>query len=209
MEIKNLIAQAVALGALGFCTAADLALPAPVKTGGAPLMQVLGARRSARDYKPGELSRETLSSLLWAADGVNSPDGRRTAPTGLNVQDIDIYVMLPDGVYRYDAKAHALVSVNPGDHRTAAGRQDFSHTAPLNLFYVQNLPRAMKADETNTARHGGIHTGAIMQNVYLFCAQEGLGCVARDYIDRAVLTKALKLNDNQRIILGQTVGKLR
>ena len=206
--MKSVLALGLALATCA-ATAADLALPAPVKTGGAPLMQALGARRSARDYKQGELSRETLSSLLWAADGINRPDGRRTAPTGLNVQDIDIYVMLPDGVYRYDAKAHALVSVNPGDHRAAAGRQDFTHTAPLNLFYVQNLSRAMKADETNTARHGGIHTGAIMQNVYLFCAQEGLGCVARDYIDRLALAKVLKLNANQRIILGQTVGKLR
>lgn len=192
------------------CVGANaLTLPAPAKEGGKPLLTALAERKSCRDYQVRELDPQTLSSLLWAADGVSRPDGRRTAPTGLNVQDIDIYVMLASGVYLYDAKAHALVLVNEGDHRAAAGRQPFPKTVPLNLFYVQDLSKAMRADEANTARHGGIHTGAIMQNVYLFCAQEKLGCVARDYIDRAALAPVLKLRADQRIILGQSVGYMK
>lgn len=187
-------------------TAGALTLPPPVMDGGKPLLTALAERKSCRAYQARELDAQTLSSLLWAADGINRKDGRRTAPTGLNVQDIDIYVMLASGVYLYDAKAHALTPVNPGDRRAAAGRQPFPKTAPLNLFYVQDLSKAMKADETNTARHGGIHAGAIMQNVYLFCTQEKLGCVARDYLDRAALSEVLKLRANQRIILGQSVG---
>ncbi|MBP5319929.1 MAG: SagB/ThcOx family dehydrogenase [Kiritimatiellae bacterium] len=202
---NNLMLSMLSLVALT-TLAQDITLPEPVKQGGMPLMEALAERKSSRAFSPKELPNALLSSLLWAADGINRGDGRRTAPTGLNVQDIDLFVMLPGGVYRYDAKANTLVSVNPGDHRTAAGKQPFTHTAPLNLFFVQNLDKAMKADETNTARHGGIHAGAIMQNVYLFCAKEKLSCVVRDSLDREALTSVLKLTSNQRIIIGQTVG---
>ena len=203
--MKNVISMLGAAVALSVA-AQDIKLVEPVREGGATLMQALAERRSSREYSSRELAPETLSSLLWAADGVNRPDGRRTAPTGLNVQDIDVYVMLSSGVYRYDARTHALQLVNAGDHRKVAGRQDYPQKAPVNLFYVQNLDKAMKADAANTARHGGIHTGAVMQNVYLFCAKERLACVARDYVDRDAVAKVLKLGANQRIILSQTVG---
>ena len=207
MNMKMTLIAALA----GLCggLAADITLPPPAKTGGKPLMEALAGRKTSRDFAPDELTPQELSSLLWAADGINRPDGRRTAPTGLNVQDIDIYVLLPSGAYMYDAKAHALTLVNGGDHRKSAGRQAFSHAAPVNLFYVQNLDRAMKTDEFSTPRHGGIHAGAVMQNVYLFCASAGLGCVARDSIDREELAKVLKLTARQRIIIAQTVGKLK
>jgi uncharacterized membrane protein YkoI len=114
--------------------------------------------------------------------------------------------MLASGVYRYDAKSNVLVLVNPGDHRTSAGKQPFSHTAPVNLFYVHDRTRGMKADEANTQRYAGIHAGAIMQNVYLFCAKEGLATVARANLDYDACAKALKLNPDQRVVLGQSVG---
>ena len=81
--------------------------------------------------------------------------------------------MLASGVYRYDARLNLLTLVNPGDHRTSAGKQPFTHAAPVNLFYVHDRTRGMKADEANTQRYAGIHAGAVMQNVYLFCAKEG------------------------------------
>ena len=190
-----------------FAESGDIALPSPVRVGGKTLMGALNERKTVRNYSSKEISKETLSSLLWAANGVNRPDGRRTAPTGRNVQDIDVYVMLSCGVYLYDAPNNRLQLVNAGDHRESAGPQSFAKTAPVNLFYVQDLARAMKADEMNTIKHGGIHAGAIMQNVYLFCAKEGLGTVARDWLERDKLNEVLKLSPNQRIILGQTVGK--
>lgn len=182
-------------------------LPQPAD-GGTTLVQALKDRRSVREFAARELNQSELASLLWAACGVNRPDGRRTAPTGRNVQDIDVYVMLPAGVYLYRAQENQLELVNAGDHRAAAGRQPFSAVAPVNLFYVQDCARAMNADEKNTARHGGIHAGAIMQNVYLFCAANGLGSVARDSIDRERLAAVLKLGPSQQIILAQTVGAL-
>lgn len=188
--------------------AANFQLPQPGPGGDMTLTQALKNRRTVREYELRELNQSELASLLWAACGVNRADGRRTAPTGRNVQDIDVYVMLPTGVYRYLAQQNQLELVNAGDHRAAAGKQAFAATAPVNLFYVQDLARAMNADEKNTARHGGIHAGAIMQNVYLFCAANGFGTVARDMLDREKLAAVLKLDSTQRIILGQSVGAL-
>jgi SagB-type dehydrogenase family enzyme len=203
--MKRVIAVTSILAAT-VVSAGDISLPQPVTHGGKSLMQALSERKTSRDFSVQELSAQTLSSLLWAANGINRPDGRRTAPTGLNVQDTDVYVMLASGVYRYDAKSNVLVLVNPGDHRTSAGKQPFSHTAPVNLFYVHDRTRGMKADEANTQRYAGIHAGAIMQNVYLFCAKEGLATVARANLDYDACAKALKLNPDQRVVLGQSVG---
>ena len=203
--MKRILAASFALAA-SYAVAGDINLPQPVIRGGKALMQALSERRSARDFDSRELSVQTLSSLLWAANGINRPDGRRTAPTGLNVQDTDVYVMLASGVYRYEAKLNTLALVNPGDHRAAAGKQPFTQSAPLNLFYVHDGSRGMKADEPDALRYAGIHAGAIMQNVYLFCAKEGLAAVARASIDYDACAKALKLGSGQRIIIGQTVG---
>lgn len=203
--MKRMIAASSFLAA-ALVSAAGIDLPRPVTQGGKSLMQALSERKSSRDFAARELPLQTLSSLLWAANGISRPDGRRTAPTGLNVQDIDVYVMLASGVYRHDAKSNTLEPVNPGDHRTAAGRQPFTHSAPVNLFYVHDRARGMKADEANTQRYAGIHAGAIMQNVYLFCAKENLATVARANIDYDACAKALKLAPGQRVVLGQSVG---
>lgn len=203
--MKKMTLATIALAAAS-AMAGDINLPQPVTRGGKALMQTLSERKSSRDFISRELSPQTMSSLLWAANGINRPDGRRTAPTGLNVQDTDVYVMTASGVYRYDAKRNALDLVNPGDHRVAAGRQPFAQTAPVNLFYVHDRSRGMKADEANTQRYAGIHAGAIMQNVYLFCAKEGLATVARANLDYDACAKALKLGPQQRVILGQSVG---
>lgn len=203
---KLTVALAAAMAA--YVHAEDIPLPRPVTSGGIPLMQALSQRRSTRDFDNGrELGVQTLSSLLWAANGINrAEDGRRTAPTGRNVQDIDVYVMLPSGAYLYDAKANQLKLVNPGDHRAAAGKQPFACQAPVNLFYVHDAARGMNASGDDVMRYAGIHTGAIMQNVYLFCAKERLATVARAYLDYESCAKALKLGAGQRIVLGQTVG---
>ena len=203
-KVLLLVAAAAAIAG----EAANFQLPQPSLGSEMSLTQALKNRRTVRTYEARELNQSELASLLWAACGVNRPDGRRTAPTGRNVQDIDVYVMLPTGVYRYLPQENQLALVNAGDHRAAAGKQSFAAAAPVHLFYVQDLARAMNADEKNTARHGGIHAGAIMQNVYLFCAANGFGSVARDWIDREKLADVLKLGSSQQIILAQSVGAL-
>ncbi|MBQ7188127.1 MAG: SagB/ThcOx family dehydrogenase [Kiritimatiellae bacterium] len=189
------------------CAQDTVKLPAPQKDGGMSLMQALANRKTGREFSSKELSQQTLSSLLWAACGINRADGRRTAPTGINCQDTDVYVVLPGGAYRYDHKAHALVLCTAGDHRELiAYRQAFPRQAGATLLFVQDHGKTFGRSEVDKARFGGIHTGAIMQNVYLFCASEGLVCVAREQLDRPRLAQVLKLSDNQKIVLSTTVG---
>jgi nitroreductase len=182
-------------------------LPAPQKTGGKPLMQALAERQSGREFGTQKLPPQVLSNLLWAAWGVNRPDGRRTAPSARNWQDIDVYVTLPEGLYLYDGKAHALTLVVAEDLRGATGSQPFPAQAALNLVYVSagaKIPAATA--EADRAMYAGAHTGFISQNVYLFCASEGLATVVRALVDRPALAKRMQLRPEQRITLVQTVG---
>lgn len=187
--------------------ASTIKLP-PAKTeGGKPLMQALKERHTTRDYKPDKLSYEVMSNLLWAAFGINRmKSGKRTAPSARNWQEIDIYVALEDGLYLYQPKAHALKLVLHKDVRRLTGGQAFVETAPLNLVYVADHSKIQGADEKMKEFYSATDTGFIAQNVYLFCASEGLGTVVRGYVDRPALAKAMKLEPHQVITLAQTVG---
>lgn len=183
-----------------------ITLPSPAKNGGRPLMEALNARHSIRTFKPDPLPLPVLSNLLWAAFGVNRPGGQRTAPSARNWQEIDVYVALPDALYLYDAKAHALRIVTAGDLRGATGTQPFVATAPLNLIYVADLKRTGTAASDEQATFTWADAGFIAQNVYLFCASDGLGVVVRGLVPRETLGPRMKLRPEQRILLAQTVG---
>lgn len=186
--------------------AALIPLPKPSTTGGMPLMRALAERKSTREFSADKLPPQVLSNLLWAAYGVNRPDGRRTAPSAMNEQTVDIYVTLPEGVYVYQAREHRLNLVAPGDFRAAAGQQSFVAEAALNLVYVADTAKLASASADDKLLYTGAETGFIGQNVYLFCASEGLATVVRAMIDRPALAKILKLRPQQRITLSQTVG---
>ncbi len=181
-------------------------LPKPQLDGGKPLMQVLRERKSARAFASRKLPDQVLSDLLWAAWGINRPDGRRTAPSASNRQEIDIYVITQNGAYLYDAKEQALAPVAAGDYRAQAGTQDFVKGAPVNLVFVADGARMGKGTEEQMAMIAGADAGFISQNAYLYCASEGLATVVRASVDRPALAKALKLRAEQKIILAQTVG---
>jgi len=179
-------------------------LPRPQTDAGRPLMQVLRERKTTRDFAPDKLPQQLLSNLLWAAFGVNRPDGKRTAPSAMNWQEMDIYVATGEGLFLYNAEGNRLEPVLSQDIRQATGTQSFVATAPLNLVYVADLSKAGSSPDTElfTAADAGF----ISQNVYLFCASENLATVVRGSIDRAALAKAMKLRPEQKIILAQTVG---
>jgi SagB-type dehydrogenase family enzyme len=181
-------------------------LPPPQTSGGRPLMQVLKDRHSSREFSNEKLPPQVLSNLLWAAFGVNRPDGKRTAPSAMNMQEIDIYVATQDGLYLYDAKGNALKPVLAQDVRGATGQQPFVKEAPLNLVYVADLAKAGRATGEDQTLYTAADTGFIAQNVYLFCASEGLAVVVRGSVDRTALAKLIKLRPDQKIILAQTVG---
>ncbi|MDD4954444.1 MAG: SagB/ThcOx family dehydrogenase [Candidatus Omnitrophica bacterium] len=181
-------------------------LPTPDMQGGKPLMQVLKMRETNREFSQKELPLQVISDLLWAAYGVNRPETKgRTAPSAMNVQEIDIYVASPSGLYLYDPFKNYLKLIAPKDIREATGNQPFVKDAPLNLIFVADLSRAQKLG-ANKETDMALDCGFISQNVYLYCASSGLSTVARGWFDEKKLSHAMGLNSNQKIILTQTVG---
>jgi SagB-type dehydrogenase family enzyme len=183
-----------------------LTLPTPDRTGGRPLMQVLQDRQSQREFRREPLPTQTLSNLLWAAFGINRPDGRRTAPSASNRQEMDLYVALPGGLYQYDAKAHRLLMISGDDLRAATGTQAFAADAALDLIYVADFSKIGGGSADDRMLYAGADAGVIAENVYLFCASERLATVVRASVDRPTLARRMGLNDQQRIILAQSVG---
>jgi SagB-type dehydrogenase family enzyme len=182
-------------------------LPAPQTDGGKPVMQALKDRHSTREFSSEKLSPQVLANLLWAAFGINRPDtGKRTAPSAMNWQEIDVYVATAEGLYVYDAKGNKLDPILAGDVRGAAGVQPFVKDAPVNLVYVADFAKTGKSSAEDRNFYTGADVGFIAQNVYLFCASEGLAVVVRGSVDRAALAKLMKLRPDQKILLAQTVG---
>lgn len=179
----------------------------PQMDAGRPLMQVLKDRSSSRTFSTEKLPKQVLSNMLWAAFGVNRPDaGNRTAPSAMNWQEIDIYVATADGLYLYDAKTHALKPVLAEDIRALTGGQPFVREVPVNLVYVADFSRISKAEDDDKVFYSAADTGFISQNVYLYCASEGLATVVRGLVDRSALAKTMRLRPDQRVILAQSVG---
>jgi SagB-type dehydrogenase family enzyme len=183
-----------------------IVLPAVEPHGGMPLMEALAARRSSRAFSPEALPLPMLAGLLWAAFGVNRPDGGRTAPSALNAQEIDVYVAMPAGAYRYDAAKHVLTLVAATDVRRVTGYQDFVDDAPLDLVFVADHTRMGMVPAAQRASYASAAAGAIAQNVYLYAAAHGLATVIRAWIDRDAIADALGLTHDQQVLLSQTIG---
>ncbi|OHB51217.1 MAG: nitroreductase [Planctomycetes bacterium GWF2_41_51] len=184
----------------------SIELPKPVMEGGKPLMEALKDRKSSREFSDEKLSLQVLSNMLWAANGISRPDGKRTAPSARNKQEIDIYVAMEDGLYLYDAKENKLVGIVTEDIREATGMQPFVKVAPVNLVYVADYDKMGDGASEQKDFYAAIDTGYISQNIYLFCSSEGLATVVRGMVDRDKCKNAMKLKDNKKIILAQTVG---
>jgi len=182
-------------------------LLAPQTNGGRPLMQVLKDRKSSREFSGKELSLQVLSNMLWAAYGVNRTDsGKRTAPSAVNWQEIDIYVATAHGLYLYDAKANVLQPVLSEDIRSLTGLQSYVQEVPVNLIYVADQAKMGERTSEEKVFYSAADTGFIGQNVYLYCASEGLATVVRGLIDRPALEKAMRLRPEQKVTLAQSVG---
>jgi nitroreductase len=205
-----LFSGAVFAAAPGLAAARELhatELPAPRRDGSMPLFQALNARRSVREYSARPLPLQVLSGLLWAAFGVNRPaSGDRTAPSWRHSIEIEIYVTTAEGVWRYEPKAHRLLPHMQGDIRAQTGTQDFPATAPVNLVYVADRTRMGDSPREEQRLYAFTDTGFIGQNVYLFCASEGLATVFRGSVDREALAQTMRLASSQFITFAQTVG---
>ena len=203
-------------------SASPVDLPSPKLGRGKSLPESLRLRRTTREIDARPLPLQLLSNLLWAASGVN----RRTGPFGTpgltaasasNSQDIDLYVAMERGVYRFEPRRHRLLPVLAGDLRPLAigrGQKAMVTEAPVQIIYVADVHRL-----THTAgfQEPGLHdpevqksyyyadTGLIAGNVYLYAASQGLACWFHN-CDRAGLGRKLKLRAEQRVLFAQTVG---
>jgi nitroreductase len=184
-------------------------LPPPRSEGGMPLMSALKLRRSTREFVDRSLPAQTLSDLLWAAFGVNRPSGDRTAPYWRHIMVIDVYAAMADGVWFYDPTSHSLALHLETDIRAQTGLQDFVGTAPVNLIYVAHGERMTDVSTEDRRLYASVDAAFIGQNVYLYCASEGLASVFRGAVDHAKLGTILRLPDQQFVTFAQTVGYAR
>ncbi|MDR1347200.1 MAG: SagB/ThcOx family dehydrogenase [Prevotellaceae bacterium] len=181
--------------------AQDINLLPPEKTGGKPFFETVSERRSERAFVKREMPLQTLSNLLWVANGFNRPD-KRTAPTGMNKQEMELYVVCDTGVYFYDAQQHLLKFIAHGDFKAALGQPQINSAAAVSVVMVAD-------SDKSSIENARISTGYISQNIYLFAASEDLGTVARGSFNRDELSKALQLKGNQTVMLVQPVGYLK
>ncbi len=189
---------------LGMTNAQDIRLPEPSKKGGMPLMEALNRRQSVREMSGQEIPLNTLSDLLWAAQGVNREDGKRTAPSAMNMQEIDVYVYTPSAVYQYIPGEHMLKHILNGDFREETVLQPYAQKAPLILLYVANFDKMQRLDQEQKNFYGAADAAFISQNVYLFCAQEHLNTVVLGMISREAIKERLGFNGKAQ--LGQVIG---
>jgi SagB-type dehydrogenase family enzyme len=202
--MKKICTLIIALTLILTMNAQDIKLLPPQTNGGMPLMEALANRKTNRDFTQQELTPQQLSNLLWAATGVNRYDGKRTAPTARNAQEIEVYVLNKEGAYLYMPKEHELKLMAKGDQRKIGASQERFQECPLMLIFVANFDKMEGFDAEATAMYGGTDTGNISQNVYLYCASENLATCAIGSIQRDKLQETLKFNG--KAILGQSVG---
>ncbi|MGA2546565.1 MAG: nitroreductase family protein [Rectinemataceae bacterium] len=201
-----------------------IALPKPGFSRDKSVQSALQRRKTSRTIGDKKLSLQTLSNLLWSACGVNRKKGPFdimgiTAASASNAQEIDIYVALEEGVYRYEPMRHRLIPVVAGDLRALAigkGQSSFGADAPVRLIYVADIEKfgaagfqepGLKDPETQKAYYY-VDTGLIAGNVYLFAASQGLAAWFHN-CNKAELPKKLGLRPEQRVLFGQTIGYQR
>jgi nitroreductase len=183
-------------------------LPAPNLERKRSLMKALGDRTSHREFSPDALSSALIAEILWAGFGVNRIiTGGRTAPRHDGARDIDVYVFLRRGIYRYEPRSHRLLLRRAVDARHLTGVQEFVETAPLNLIYVALPPKDPASKPDCIATPELITIGAISQNVSLYCAASGLSTVIRGSFSRSRVAEAIDLRDGEVAVLAQSIGK--
>jgi len=181
-------------------------LPPAQKTGGMPLMEAFQLRQSQRSFSSKELTSQQISNLLWAAYGINRPEGLRTVPAAKNWYEYDIYVLKSDGWFLYEVSKHALLKMGNEDLRIYGGTQGFVKAAPVILVFVADFDRMTDTTDELRKFFSAVDVGYISQNVYLWAASEGLATIILGQVDKPKVHEVLKLKQNQLVILSQPVG---
>lgn len=200
------LSAAFLAASMNLCAAEKtIKLPPPDKAGGKPLMQCLTERKSERKFDSKPLPPQILSDLLYAADGISRPDGRKTVPTARNLQSQEVYAAMADGLYLYHPKTHSLDLVKAGDIREKCGMQAIHKTAPIVLIYVGDVSKIGK-NAAEKVFYAANHAGYASQNIYLYCTSAGLATVVCGLVNKPELEKAMELPGTKRVQLTQPVA---
>ncbi len=180
----------------------EFLLPTPNLKNDATLKSALERRSTNRNFSIRALSELEIANLLWAAYGENRPDGKRTVPAAMGIYAIEIFVALPDGVYSHDRGNNSLRKISSEDIRAASDGRKMGAYAPLVLIMVADKEAFGEKGE----RFAAMEAGAIMQNIYLFCAGYNFNTVACGSFDNETITRELKLPANKYVMITQIVG---
>lgn len=203
---KIILTLTAVLCAAALCSAQNIPLPAPQKTGGKPVLESLWERQSLNEFSATPLSDQDLSNLLFAAIGVNRENGKLTSPTASNRQEIRVFVFTSECVCEYINKENSLKPVAAGDHRDiVAGRQEWVKSAPIVLVIVADGNIYGNTDERARTMMA-VDAGIVSENINLFCAATGLATRPRASMDAAAIKALLGLDENQNPILNSPVG---
>lgn len=173
--------------------AEDITLPAPTKTGGMPLMEALAKRATSRRTTGPAPTAQQLADLLWAANGITRPDGKRTAPSAMDRREIQLAVLTEKGLFTWDPVDNTLTEtpacVDLEDQRRGA-------SAVLVLYYDKAIQKRENAV---------VDAGFVGQNIYLFCTSKGWPSVFMGTMDRAKFATALG-QDEDAILFMHRIG---
>lgn len=206
IEISD--AQKKSIAPLDLNTFEVIKLQTPDTVGGKHLMRAIKLRKTDRQFDNKNLSLRDLSNILWVANGINRTNGKRTVPSAMALYPLKTFAVLSNGIYLYNPQKHQLEPVVKGDYRNLAGLQDFVKSAPLNLVFIADYSvyEARKITGEKRIYLASLDAGHCSQNVYLYCASEGMKCVVRAGANEKELLKLLNLNENHQFIVAQTVG---
>lgn len=205
MKTKSIILTALAAISVS-AFAEDVNLPVADMQAGLPVMEAFANRKSVRSFSDKQLSEQQLSNLLWAAMGQNRSNGKLTAPSCLNYQEIRLYVFDKNGVSEYIPANHSLRNVVKGDYRSlVAGAQDFAKSAPVCLVMIADMSKYGNLDE-RSKMFASVDAGIVSQNISLACAGLGFATVPRGTMQSDDILKLLGLSSQFIPIINNPVG---
>ena len=217
--IPSLAAAAILLAATASLAAEPqaVALPKPALTGKVTLEQAIARRRSVREYAPGALTLAEVSQLMWVAQGITSPDGKRATPSARAVYPLQVWLVandvtgLPAGIYRYEPKEHALALVAAGDQRdsmaaAASGQAPIEHASAI-VAVIGDSALAATKFRGNADRWLGMEAGFVVQDVYLECTALGLGTVMVGGFEEGAVRRALGVPSGWEALALMPVGR--
>ncbi len=196
----------------------SISLPAPAKSGDVSVETALQQRRSVRSYAPEPLALEDIAQLLWAAQGITSPDGLRTAPSAGALYPLEVYIVtgnvsgLKEGIYRYIPQQHALTLIQDGDYRAklsaAALGQGCVREAPAVIVFTGVSSRITGKYGQRGIQYMMMEAGHAAQNVCLQAVTRQIGVVPVGAFKEDQVSRILQLDNSELPLYLLPMGKM-